>query len=327
VRFNALVATLTRRHNLALAGFLYQTPISIGVFITRAMMSTQTLPAPAATAFEPAVWRLIIEEEPRSGAANMAVDQAIATACAAGESPPTLRFYRWQPPTVSLGRHQPVAEIDRAAVEARGYDLVRRSTGGRAILHTDELTYSVAAPADEPRVKGGVMDAYLRLSNALLMGLQSLGVAADKAAADTRVANDVSAACFEVPSAYEITAGGRKLMGSAQSRRARYVLQHGSLPLTGDITRLIDVLVLDAEEAVALRRQLGTRACTLAQALSVDDGAPTVEFAHVAQALTQGFSQTLNLSCKPGQLTSSELRLAAQLIREQYANPEWTQSR
>ncbi len=290
-------------------------------------MSTQTLPAPATTAFEPAVWRLIIEEDPRSGAANMAVDQAIATACAAGESPPTLRFYRWQPPAVSLGRHQPLAEIDRAAVEAHGYDLVRRSTGGRAILHTDELTYSVAAPADEPRVKGGVMDAYLRLSNALLTGLQTLGVAADKAAADTRVGSDVSAACFEVPSAYEITAGGRKLMGSAQSRRAHYVLQHGSLPLTGDITRLIDVLVLDAEEAVALRHQLATRACTLAQALGVDDQAPAVEFTHVAQALAQGFNQTLNLTYQPGQLTPSELRLAAQLIREQYANPEWIQSR
>lgn len=277
--------------------------------------------------FTPATWRLILGPEPRSGAANMALDQAIAAACAAGESPPTLRFYRWQPPTVSLGRHQAIAEIDLEAVAARGYEVVRRSTGGRAILHTDELTYSVAAPADEPRVKGGVMDAYLRLSNALVAGLRNLGLEADKAAGDVRTAPDVSAACFEVPSAYEITAGGRKLIGSAQSRRARYVLQHGSLPLTGDITRLIGVLALPTSDAEGLRVQLAARACTLAAALGVDDADPAVAFEHVAKALTQGFATTLNLTFKPGQPTAAELRETARLIREQYANPAWTQSR
>lgn len=277
-------------------------------------------------AFPVATWRLIIEEEPRSGAANMAIDQALAMACAAGDSPPTLRFYRWEPPAVSLGRHQPLAEIDQAAVAAHGYELVRRSTGGRAILHTDELTYSVTAPADEPRVRGGVMDAYLRLSNALLAGLQQLGLQADKAAADVRTAPDVSAACFEVPSAYEITAGGRKLIGSAQSRRARYVLQHGSLPLVGDITRLIDLLALAPDEKESLRRQLGARAGTLAQALSVAENSPLVEFCHVAQTMAQGFAAALNLEFRPGSLTASELRTAARLIREQYANAAWTES-
>jgi len=270
---------------------------------------------------------VIIEAEPRSGAANMALDQAIAAACAAGDSPPTLRFYRWQPPAVSLGRHQAVAEIDVAAVTERGYELVRRSTGGRAILHTDELTYSVAAPLDEPRVKGGVMDAYLRLSNALVAGLQALGVAADKAPGDVRTGPDVSAACFEVPSAYEITVGGRKLLGSAQSRRARYVLQHGSLPLTGDITRLIDVLVLPSDEQGALRQQLAQRACTLAQALGVAESSPTVAFPTVAQAIVQGFRSVLNLEFKPDTATGTELREAARLIRAQYANSEWTHSR
>lgn len=271
-------------------------------------------------------WRLIIEDESRSGAANMAVDQAIALACAAGESLPTLRFYRWQPPAISLGRHQPLADLDQAAAVARGYEIVRRSTGGRAILHTDELTYSVAAPADEPHIKGGVMDAYLRLSNALVAGLHNLGIRVDKAPGDVRTRADVSAACFEVPSAYEITAGGRKLMGSAQSRRAKYMLQHGSLPLAGDIARLIDVLALPAEEATILREQLRERACTLAQALGVAEDAPVVQFDHVAQAIAQGFRDALGLTLKPGQLTPDEVRTSARLIREQYANPEWTQS-
>lgn len=278
------------------------------------------------TTFAPAVWRLVVDETPRSGAANMALDQALALACAAGESPPTLRFYRWQPPAVSLGRHQPLAEIDLAAAAAHGYEVVRRSTGGRAILHIDELTYAVAAPADEPRVRGGVMDAYLRLSNALLAGLQRLGLQADKAAGSVRAGPGVSAACFEAPSAYEITAAGRKLIGSAQSRRARYVLQHGSLPLTGDITRLVDVLALPPTERERLRTQLAQRAGNLAQALGVAEDAAVVGFEAVATALAQGFAETLNLTLRPGSVSATELRTAARLIREQYANDEWTQS-
>lgn len=280
-----------------------------------------------AETFAKATWRLIIEEEPRSGAANMAVDQAIAQACAQGDSPPTLRFYRWQPPAVSLGRHQPLAEIDQGIVAELGYEIVRRSTGGRAILHIDELTYAVAAPSAEQRVQGGVMDAYLRLSNALVRGLQILGLNADKADGDVRVGKDVSAACFEVPSAYEITAHGRKLLGSAQSRRARYVLQHGSLPLTGDITRLIDLLALEETEAVALREQLGMHACTLATALALKDNDPMLQFTHVADALAQGFAETLNLTFSPDRLTAEEQQISARLIREQYANPTWTESR
>jgi len=276
------------------------------------------------TAYQLAHWRLIVDDEPRSGAANMALDQAVAEACAAGASPPTLRFYRWQPPAVSLGRHQPLAEVDLDAVQERGYEVVRRPTGGRAILHTDELTYSVAASADEPRVEGSIMDAYLRLSNALLAGLRSLGLDADKAPGSVRAGPDVSAACFEVPSAYEITASGRKLLGSAQSRRAGYVLQHGSLPLTGDLGRLIDVLALPDGERTALRDELTARAITLADALGVMPDAPQAQFATVAHALREGFAATLNLTLDAGQFTPAEVRRAAELIRELFANPEWT---
>ncbi len=275
-----------------------------------------------------APWRLIIDTEPRSGPVNMALDQAVAEAVAAGDSLPTLRIYGWKPPAVSLGRHQHVAEVDLVAIDARGYEVVRRPTGGRAILHMDELTYSVAAPASEPRVSGGVMDAYLRLSNALVEGLQNLGLReAAKAPGNVRAGSDVSAACFEAPSAYEITAGGRKLMGSAQSRRAGYVLQHGSLPLTGDITRLIDVLVLPDSEAGALRVELANRACTLAQALGVADDAPEVAFDWVAQSMAAGFRVALNLDLKHDTPAPDEIRHAARLVREQFANPEWTEAR
>lgn len=273
--------------------------------------------------FAPAVWRLIIDDQPRSGAANMAMDQALAEAAAAGDAPPTLRFYRWQPPAVSLGRHQPITDIDAAVVQKLGYEIVRRPTGGRAILHTDELTYAVTAAAEEPRVSGSLMDAYLRLSNALLNGLQRVGLQANKAAGDVRAGPNVSAACFEVPSAYEITAYGRKLIGSAQSRRAGYVLQHGSLPLVGDIGRLIDVLALPNDERAHLRAELVARATTLAEALGVPENDPSLDFKYVAQAIVAGFGELLNLTFKPAQPSAAELRRTAELIREQYANPEW----
>jgi lipoate-protein ligase A len=258
----------------------------------------------------------------------MALDQAMAEASAAGGSPPTLRFYRWQPPAVSLGRHQKITDIDVEVARRKGYEIVRRPTGGRAILHIDELTYSVVAAADDPGVRGGVMDAYLRLSNALLAGLQSLGLPhVNKAAAGVRAGPDVSAACFEVPSAYEITANGRKLMGSAQSRRAGYVLQHGSLPLVGEITRLVDILALSPTAATGLRTDLAERACTLAQALETGDDDPRLQFEFVADHLAEGFRTGLGMKLEPGVPSAGELKRTALLIREQYADPGWTDHR
>ena len=272
-------------------------------------------------------WRLIVEESPRSGAANMAVDEAIAEAAAAGAARPTLRFYRWQLPTVSLGRHQKLDDVDEAQLAALGYDLVRRATGGRAILHIDELTYSVAGPSEEPNMTGGVMDAYLRFSNGLLSGLEQLGLTAQKAGRRRRAARDLTAACFETPSAYEITAGGRKLMGSAQSRRKGYVLQHGSLPLSGDITRLVDVLALPHSERESLRDQLPRQAVTLADALDLPADSQRLTFGRVASAMAGGFASALNLVLEPGPLSAAELRRSAELIRTRYADPSWTRHR
>jgi lipoate-protein ligase A len=272
-------------------------------------------------------WRLLIEDSPRSGAANMAVDEAIAEAAATGAVPPTLRFYRWSSPTVSLGRHQKLADVDETQIVARSYDLVRRATGGRAILHVDELTYSVSGPTEDPHMAGGVMDAYLRFSNALLSGLSTLGLRAEKAGGRTRAGRDLSAACFEMPSAYEITAGGRKLMGSAQSRRKGYVLQHGSLPLWGDVTRLVDVLALSCTAKDRLRQQLLRQAATLAEALDLPPDSERLAFPHVAAAMAGGFASALDQDLEQGTLSASELSRSAELIRVRYADPAWTRQR
>ena len=250
----------------------------------------------------------------------MAIDEAISRAVAEGVAPPTLRFYAWEPPCVSLGRNQPLADLDLARIAARGYHVVRRPTGGRAILHTDELTYSVIASPEHPLMAGLVLDSYLRISEGLVAGLGLLGIHAAPAAGTARAGPDVSAACFEVPSAYEIVAAGRKILGSAQARRARSVLQHGSLPLTGDLTRLVDCLAFaDEVQREALRASLREHAAT-AETLA---GRP-ISYDEAVEALTRGIAAALAIELIPAELTEQERIWAAELLRERYANPAWT---
>ena len=144
------------------------------------------------------------------------------------------------------------------------------------------------------------MDAYMRFSNALLTGLTSLGLRAENAGAGARAGRELSAACFEMPSAYEITAGGRKLMGSAQSRREGYVLQHGSLPLWGDVTRLVEVLSLNSDAKERLRRQLRRQAITLAEALNLPPDSEQLDFLRVAAAMADGFASALGPKPRTG---------------------------
>lgn len=264
-------------------------------------------------------WRLLVTA-PMNGALNMALDEALAESAGAGEGLPTLRFYQWAPPCLSLGRNQALAEVDSEACRRLGYDIVRRPTGGRSILHTDELTYSVTGPAADPRLAGSILDSYLRLAQALELGLERMGLAVKKASGDTRAGADVSAACFEAPSAYEITVNGRKLIGSAQSRRQGWVLQHGSLPLTGNITRVVDGLSFaSADEREALRRILAQRATTVEAEL-----ARPVDSAEAMAALTDAFAQRLGVTLTPGEISPQEQQRVERLLNERYLHPAWT---
>jgi len=266
-------------------------------------------------------WRLILSP-PLSGARNMALDEAILETTASGAVLPTLRLYDWRPPCLSIGHAQNAREVDQDRLAALGWDLVRRPTGGRALLHIDELTYSVAAPADHPLVRGGVLPSYRRLSEGLLAGLGLLGLRAEvqpEAALSTEAkANPV---CFEVPSAYEITVEGRKLVGSAQVRRRGGVLQHGSVPLRGDIGRLCQGLRFESEAARSLAAaRLQERATTAEACL----GQP-VSWKQAAEAMARGFGQALGLILEPGEPEEEERRRAAQIAEERYESPAWTE--
>ncbi len=271
--------------------------------------------------YEPSTWR-VIEHPPAPGAWNMAVDQAILESVTSGESKPTLRLYAWQPACLSLGLAQPFKEVNTQTLSTRGWDVVRRPTGGRAILHIDELTYAVIAPETEPRVTGGVLQSYLRLSEALLEALRLIGLRPEANQKDSGSnADKPNPVCFEVPSNYEITVNGRKLIGSAQARRRQGVLQHGAVPLFGDLTRVIDALQFkDQSTAEKARNRLLAHATTVAQELGAKPS-----FEEAKQAFVKAFQHTLNLSLLPGGLSEKENHRAEALLNEKYAHPSWTE--
>src|SRR5881398_2718711 len=186
-------------------------------------------------------WRLLLDP-PAEGAWNMAVDEVLLEGVAAGSSPPTLRFYAWTPACLSLGYFQPFSVVNVEGCRGLGIDIVRRPTGGRAILHDRELTYSVALPAAVLGQDGGVLPSYYRLSLALQDGLRRLGVPATLAPESAGSSAAHGPVCFDRPSAHEILLHGRKLVGSAQMRRGGGLLQHGSILIEPRIDKLLACL-------------------------------------------------------------------------------------
>lgn len=251
------------------------------------------------------------------GATNMARDEAISRAVSAGTQLPTLRLYGWQPPSISLGQSQRIRTVDEVACRADGVDVVRRPTGGLAILHTDELTYSLSLPIQHPIAEGDVMTSYRRIARAIIATLQRLGVpdaSADAVAKEDKAKGPV---CFEAPSDYEVVGGGKKLVGSAQWRRVDGVLQHGSLPLYGDIARICKYLI-GAPEPQRVRAHAGT----LSEIVQRE-----VSWQVAAEAWRQSFAETLEVTFQVAELSDDELRCSDDLRASRYANDAWTRRR
>lgn len=251
------------------------------------------------------------------GATNMARDEAISRAVSGGAQAPTLRLYGWQPPSISLGQSQRMRTVDEAACRADGVDVVRRPTGGLAILHTDELTYSLSLPIQHPIAQGDVMTSYRRIASAIIASLNRLGVSDASADIVAREAKAKGPVCFEAPSDYEVVGGGKKLVGSAQWRRIDGVLQHGSLPLYGDIARVCQYLV-GAPEPERVRAHAGT--------LSEITGR-SVSWEEAADAWQRAFAATLDIVFSVGTLSDEELRCAEDLRATRYGNDAWTRRR
>jgi lipoate-protein ligase A len=264
-------------------------------------------------------WRLIVSQA-KNGAWNMALDEAILVFAASKQIPPTLRLYEWEPPCLSLGYAQQSKDVDLHALEIEKWDIVRRPTGGRAILHTNELTYSICTSTDEPFMKGNVLESYRWISDVMIAALLNLNVYADAKKIYTNTPTTSQAVCFEVPSNYEVTFKGKKLIGSAQSRKMGGILQHGALPLSGDLSQINRVLRFSSVDE---RDKAYARLLDHAISLESARGKP-VSFTEVCDAMRSAFSTSLHTELIPEQPTIEEMNLAEKLVKDKYSNPTWT---
>jgi lipoyl(octanoyl) transferase len=237
----------------------------------------------------------------------MKYDEKLARSLVASDGPFVVRVYGWTPPALSLGWHQNIEEIDLQKCAAAGIDVVRRPTGGRAILHSDEVTYSVVMRATQK----SVLSVYQQISDALVSGLRLLGadVALEKSQPHfpSLYRSPSAVACFASAARYEIHIGGRKVVGSAQRRFARengeeVVLQHGSILLGPDHLRILEFLKgLDADQRRQLKSELLEKTVDLSSALK-----RTIDYDEAVIALKRGFEESWNVKFNSNEMSERD---------------------
>jgi lipoate-protein ligase A len=248
------------------------------------------------------------------GCENMGVDEAILRAVAEGLSPPTLRFYRWSPPCVTVGYFQSMeAEVDLEACRAAGIDAVRRLTGGGAVFHDAEVTYSVVVPEGGPLSPPDILESYRRVCAGLVEGLAELGV---------------DAAFSPIN---DIAVGGKKVSGNAQTRKSGCLLQHGTVLLDVDPERMFSLLKVPSEKLKGkLIEGAKARVTSLGAILGREVG-----YAEAVRALATGFARAWVRSpslpegaiLRPGTLSERESVEARTFASGRFSDPAWNLKR
>lgn len=257
---------------------------------------------------------------------NMALDEALLEWHSKGEIGPVLRFYEWEPATLSIGYFQRVhKEIDLDAVRKNGLGFVRRPTGGRGVLHEHELTYSVIVTEEYPDMPETVTEAYRVISGGLLEGFKNLGLQAEFSIPVTAEQNDglkkpKSAVCFDAPSWYELVVEGKKVAGSAQTRQKGVILQHGAILLGLDEDKLVSLFKFDSEDSKErMRRSLPEKAVAINRLTDRE-----ISMEECVDAFSRGFEEALCIQLKPFELTAEQELFVKDIERKKYANDEWT---
>jgi len=280
-------------------------------------------------------WRLI-KDSYHTGFMNMAIDEAIMIAHREGLVPPTIRLYQWSPPAVSLGYFQDLKkEIDVDNCKNLGIDIVRRPTGGKAVLHDKELTYSFIIRENHPLINNSILETYKKISGGMIRGLSYLGVTAELVPLREKLKSDslpkgekpeihhsdFKSICFSVPSQYEVQVKGKKIVGSAQVRKREIVLQHGSLLIELEKDKLFSVFNFPSAQ---IRERFRTRfnATSLEEILK-----RKVNFSELSDILPRGFEEEFAVRLLEGKLTEQEEKTSKELLKNKYLTYEWNYER
>ncbi len=273
---------------------------------------------------EKEVWRFI-DSGNCSPAFNMALDEALLDWKSEGKIPSTIRFYGWNPASLSIGYFQKVEkEINLEAVKKHGLGFVRRPTGGRGVLHEHELTYSVIVSEEHPQMPQSVTAAYRVISEGILRGFHQLGMDAYFAVPKTAeekesLKNPRSAVCFDAPSWYELVVEGRKVAGSAQTRQKGVILQHGSILLDIEEHKLFSLFKYP-NDRVRERMQKSFKN----KAVAINEiKKERVTMEQAKDAFKRGFEDGLNIELAPHELSATELAYVHKIAKERYETDEW----
>lgn len=257
---------------------------------------------------------------------NMSVDEAVMESHRAGLVPPTIRFYQWSPPGLTLGYFQRIEEVvDENACEENDIDIVRRLTGGRAILHDDELTYSLIIDEKYDYLPKSILESYKIISGGIVSAIQSLGLEVKLKAVEKnkKTPKGFSSACFDAPSWYEVVFGDKKLVGSAQTRKKGIILQHGSIPFSIDVDTLYQVLKTSSDRVKVKMKKL-----FLNQATALDwETSFNLGYEELKSALIKAWQNRFDIELKPGKLISREKELIDKLIKDKYRSRSWNYKR
>lgn len=262
------------------------------------------------------VWRLI-ESGTSNAFYNMALDEAVAAGLRKGQSPPVLRFYAWDRPSVSIGRFQKAGDLDLRYCRQRDIPVVRRPTGGRGILHGHELTYSFSAKTKDGSFEGGLLDSYRKLSAAFSRALSMLGLSPETRGGNgpRRQENrprQQSPLCFQSTSYGEITLDGAKVIGSAQKRWPDGLLQQGSIPYSTDYRELEKIFGLKHTENPMP---------------GLTELAPGLRPEGLKEAIKASFEEVFDITLIESCPTAGEEALAEKLLAEKYLRPRWNLGR
>lgn len=269
-------------------------------------------------------WRFI-DSGNASPSFNMALDEALLDWHSEGKIPPTIRFYGWNPATLSIGYFQKVdKEINLEEVKKNGLGFVRRPTGGRGVLHEHELTYSVIVSEDHPKMPPTVTEAYRVISEGILKGFHHLGLEAYFSVPKTDeekngLKNPRSSVCFDAPSWYELVVEGKKIAGSAQTRQKGVILQHGSILLDIDEEKLFSLFHYSSERVKERMKNAFKQKAVAINAMVVQ----TVSIEQAKKSFFHGFEEGLSIKLEPHELTLEELRYVEAIMKNRYSNDEW----